>query len=389
MEPPKSLKDMQQFMGKIGYIRRFMPALSELIEPMRELLKGKSVFAWGPIHQEAFEKIKVVVASTQVMSPPAPSKPLRLYLAITKQTINGLITQDVDGEEKPVAYLSRVMKDAESRYSTQEKHCLGLVYAEQKYRHYFQGHTVHVMSKSEGIRYMLNNAFVTGRVSRWALLLGEYDNKIVYPQKLNCQALVDMMAICAGRHEEEVSEDIRGEVLEANVSEAREEEWWCIKFHGAKRLLIQGDSNLVVKQIKGEYGVKEASLALYRDRALSLLSLFEQVQVCHIPRTENKHADALATIGSKEEGETGRTVVTFKRLEKPALSTFKQEGAVPDWRNPVFLQLSQKFTSKTAHEYQNLRGILYKKSAEGLLMKCITEEEGKKKIKDLHQAVCG
>ncbi|KAJ1377405.1 Ribonuclease H superfamily [Sesbania bispinosa] len=289
MEPPKSLKDMQQLMGKIGYIRCFIPTLSELIEPMRELLKGKGAFAWGQKHQEAFEKIKTVVASTQVMSPPIPNEPMRLYLAITKKTINGLIAQDVEGEEKPIAYLSRVMKDAESRYSTQEKHCLG-----------------------------------------------EYDIKIIYPQKHNCQALVDMMAICAGRHEDEVSEDMKGEMHEANVCEAREEEWWCIKFDGTPSETSGGAGITITKQGKEV---------------------------------------------SKEEGETGRTMVTFKRLEEPALSTLEPEGATVDWRSPILLQLSQKITSKATREYQNLRGRLYKRSAEGLLVKCVTEEEGEKKNK--------
>ncbi|KAJ1387879.1 hypothetical protein SESBI_39577 [Sesbania bispinosa] len=195
MEPPKDLKGMQQLMGKIGYIGRFIPALSELIGPMRELLKGTSKFTWTSAHQKAFERIKDVVTSTPVMSPPIPGKPLRVYLAATQHAINGLIAQEAEGEERPIAYFSRMMKDAKTRYSLQERQCLGLVYTTQKYKHYFQGHTIHVISKSKGIRYMLNNAFITGRVSRWALLLVEYDIQIMHPQRLNCQALVDMMAL--------------------------------------------------------------------------------------------------------------------------------------------------------------------------------------------------
>ncbi|KAJ1423464.1 hypothetical protein SESBI_12402 [Sesbania bispinosa] len=311
-------------MGKIGYIRRFIPALGELISPMRELLKETRKFTWTTTHQVAFEKIKSVVTSTPVMSPPIAGKPLRVYLAVTSRAINGLIAQEEKGEEKPVAYFSRTVKDVETRYSLQERQCLGLVYAAKKYIHYFQGHTIHVMSKSEGIRYMLNNAFITGRVSRWALLLGEYDIQIIHPQRLNCQALADMMALC---------------------EEGREE--------------------VVLKETT------------------------EQVQMSHVPRIENKHADALVTIGSKEESKVEKAIVMFRRMESSTLNTPGQRNMPIDWRDSILSQLRQKVASKSVHDYHDLRGILHRRSAEGLLMKCITKEEGNEKMKNLHQAICG
>ncbi|KAJ1404544.1 hypothetical protein SESBI_26529 [Sesbania bispinosa] len=47
--------------------------------------------------------------------PPVTGKPLKLYLSVTEHAVNGLIAQELEGEERPVSYLSRVMKEAEKR----------------------------------------------------------------------------------------------------------------------------------------------------------------------------------------------------------------------------------------------------------------------------------
>ena len=62
---------------------------------------------------------------------------------------------------------------------------------------------------------------------------------------------------------------------------------------GIRRLAVRMDSELVVKQVRGEYRVKHADLQPLHRRALSLLRGFEYVEVRHVPRKENKLADAL------------------------------------------------------------------------------------------------
>ncbi|KAJ1403687.1 Ribonuclease H domain [Sesbania bispinosa] len=233
----------------------------------------------------------------------------------------------------------------------------------QKHRHYFQTHTIEVISKSEGIKYMLHNPSLAGKMSKWALMLSEYDLRIVHPNKLKSQALVDMMALSPRGNEEEVIDEVRGEMPEVNACREEEKAWWILKFDrspanpdggagvvlsnrngevftfsyhigfpcinneaeyealilglrmprdlGVKHLKIEGDSNLVIKQLKEEYGVKEASLAAYRDEALKLINSFEGIEATHIPRVKNRHADALATIGSKETTIEGEEIVLF------------------------------------------------------------------------------
>ena len=76
---------------------------------------------------------------------PIPRKPLKLYLATNNEAIGALIAQD-DQErvERPVYYVSRKLKDVETRYPRIERACLALIYATQRLRHYLLAHTVHL-----------------------------------------------------------------------------------------------------------------------------------------------------------------------------------------------------------------------------------------------------
>lgn len=66
---------------------------------------------------------------------------------------------------------------------------------------------------------------------------------------------------------------------------------------GARRVKVYSDSELMVKQIKGEYKVKNPGLApLYR-QAMELISQLEAFNIIHIPRDRNKKADELANKG--------------------------------------------------------------------------------------------
>ena len=72
------------------------------------------------------------------MVAPVLGKPLLLYIANTKQSLGALLAQEQERVEKPVYYISRLMKGPELRYSI--KVCLSLAFAMMKFNHYFLGH---------------------------------------------------------------------------------------------------------------------------------------------------------------------------------------------------------------------------------------------------------
>jgi ribonuclease HI len=65
--------------------------------------------------------------------------------------------------------------------------------------------------------------------------------------------------------------------------------------HGVSELLVRGDSELIIKQVKGEYSVNANNLKPFHDRVTDLLQSFDAVALQHVPRSKNKRADELAS----------------------------------------------------------------------------------------------
>ena len=68
MPPPSSKKEVQSFIGMINYLTKFSPRLTELAEPIRELVKEKVPFNWGPEHQESFTMLKKELVRAPVLA---------------------------------------------------------------------------------------------------------------------------------------------------------------------------------------------------------------------------------------------------------------------------------------------------------------------------------
>jgi ribonuclease HI len=62
---------------------------------------------------------------------------------------------------------------------------------------------------------------------------------------------------------------------------------------GGTNLQIFCDSELVVRQLNGQYKVKKAHLLNYYENIKTLISQFDKVTISHVPRSQNAHADAL------------------------------------------------------------------------------------------------
>ena len=64
-----------------------------------------------------------------------------------------------------------------------------------------------------------------------------------------------------------------------------------------KKIVVQSDSQLLVRQLNGEYRVKDEKLKVLHQRALALLRQFDSYRILHVRREMNKLADRLANRG--------------------------------------------------------------------------------------------
>ena len=166
MRPPITVKELKSFLGKVSYIRRFIPGLASIISAFTKLLKKWQSFEWGETQQTAFKRLQQIMMNLPTIQSPVHRKPLLLYLAANSYAIGTLITQeDGGGIKQPVYYISHALKDAETRYPRVERACLAIVYASQRLCHYFLAYEVWLMTKSHAIKPLLQQPILSGRIS--------------------------------------------------------------------------------------------------------------------------------------------------------------------------------------------------------------------------------
>ena len=92
MEAPTCKKDLQKFLGKVNFLRKFISNLSEKIDAFTLILrlKDEAEFTWGAEQQEAFEKIKKYLSSPPVLK--APKRPNRRSI-LSHMWADGLLMQ--------------------------------------------------------------------------------------------------------------------------------------------------------------------------------------------------------------------------------------------------------------------------------------------------------
>ena len=104
----------------------------------------------------AFKRIQQIMMNLPTVQAPIHKRPLLLYLATNLYAIGALIAKENgDGVEQLVCYISRALKDAETRYPRAERACLAIGYASQRLHHYFLAYEVWLMTKSHAIKALL------------------------------------------------------------------------------------------------------------------------------------------------------------------------------------------------------------------------------------------
>ncbi|XP_070667982.1 uncharacterized protein [Malus domestica] len=204
---PTNKVQLQRLLGKINFLRRFIANLAGKIQPLTPLLrlKDKENFEWGPPHQQAFDSIKAYLTSPPVLVPPQRGKPLKLYISASEKSIESLLAQNNEGgKEQAVYYLSRILTEVETRYSPVERLCLALYFTASKLRHYMLPCHVHIIAKTDVIKYILSKPMLAGRIGKWILALSEFSFQYIPKRAVKGQAIADFLT----EHQESQSEVI-------------------------------------------------------------------------------------------------------------------------------------------------------------------------------------
>ena len=126
----RDVAELRRFLGMVNKLMKFCPDLAEDTKPLRDLLRTKTAWLWGPQQVDAFTYLKKELASDRVFSIYHPEYETIVSADASSYGLGAVLLQkQPTGELKPVAYASRSMTDTECRYAQIEKEALALTWA--------------------------------------------------------------------------------------------------------------------------------------------------------------------------------------------------------------------------------------------------------------------
>ena len=178
MPPPTDKKGVERLLGTINYLAKFIPNMSTETHPIRELLKSDVRFCWEKPQEKAFDKIKAILSAEPVLTFYDVHKPVIISCDASQSGLGAILLQDT----KPIAYASRALTDAETRYAQIEKELLAVVFAFNHFHQYVYGKEVKVELDHKPLESITKKPLSAAphRLQRMLLQLQRYTFTLVY-----------------------------------------------------------------------------------------------------------------------------------------------------------------------------------------------------------------
>jgi hypothetical protein len=173
MEEPKTRRQLRAFVGLVNYYRDMWRRRSHVLAPLTALCSESKKWKWGDEQRTAFNEVKKILSKDAILAFPDFTKEFIIYTDASKYQLGGVITQD----NKPLAFYSRKLNDAQTRYTTTERELLSIVETLKEFKNILFGQKITVMTDHKNLIY---HDLQTDRVLRWRLLLEEYGVEIKY-----------------------------------------------------------------------------------------------------------------------------------------------------------------------------------------------------------------
>ena len=179
MPKPTCKQETLSLLGFVNYLAKFLPRLSEIAHPIRELTTKNRSFVWSKQHDEAFEEIKTLVTRHPVLKYYDMTEEVTIQCDASEKGLGTTLLQN----GQPVAFASRTLSQVEQRYAQIEKECLAIVFARAKFSQYITRRAViTVETDHKPLQSIFKKSLLTSpsRLQRMLLRLQHYNLNVTY-----------------------------------------------------------------------------------------------------------------------------------------------------------------------------------------------------------------
>ena len=152
--PPKDVKQIQQFIGLCNYYRRFIYGFSDLASPITELTKKDVPFRWSEECQNAFDLLKQALCSAPILAYPKNEGTYILHTDASDSGVSGVLSQVQEGCERVICYGSKKLSKTQRNYCVTRRELLAAITFITEYQHYLLGHSFILITDHGSLRWL-------------------------------------------------------------------------------------------------------------------------------------------------------------------------------------------------------------------------------------------
>ncbi len=186
---PKTVREVQSFLGFVGFYRRFIQDFARIARPLHALTQGQkskknckkktsskpTTFFWGRDEQHAFDTLIEHLTSSPVLAFADFKLPFELHTDASGEGLGAILYQVQEGQKRVIAYASRCLTKSERNYPPHKLEFLALRWAVvEKFHDYQVGKKFTAYTDNNALTYVLSSAKLDATRHRWVAQLANY-----------------------------------------------------------------------------------------------------------------------------------------------------------------------------------------------------------------------
>lgn len=167
---PKNVHDVRSFLGLVNYFRKFIKDFASLAVPMTNLTRAKHPWDWSERCEQSFLALKHALTNAPLLTSPDVNKPYEVVTDASTVGLGAVLLQD----NRPIAFESRKLSEAEHNYTTIEQEMLAVIHALKTWRCYLEGATFTVVTDHVSNTFFQTQPSLSRRQTRWSEFLQRF-----------------------------------------------------------------------------------------------------------------------------------------------------------------------------------------------------------------------
>ena len=185
MPAPRSPKEIKQFLGLVGYYRKFIPRFLDVAKPLMRLTRHDTLFQWCKKCEFVFQSLKNALCTKPILRFPDPQKAYVLFTDASKYVWAGVLRQPYTKEierkvvttHHPVTYVSRLFRGSQLNWTVITKEAYAIYMSIKKLNFYLTDAEITLRSDHLSLKKFLLKNTLNSKVNNWAIELETFNIK--------------------------------------------------------------------------------------------------------------------------------------------------------------------------------------------------------------------